>query len=72
VHTLDPARVAERVGDVDAAVARTLARVEGAEKNRRDERRGYYVALGLAGLLLATLVLKAWDYDRRRRREASP
>jgi hypothetical protein len=67
VHTLDPARVQALVSSIDAAVADTLSAVAKARHERLVERRGYYVALGLAALLLVTLVLKAIQLDRRRR-----
>ena len=68
VHTLDPARVEAVVGDIDQAASDTLALVANAERARKTERRGYYVALALAGLLLLTLTLKARQLDRRRAR----
>ncbi len=68
VHTLDPARMEARIGEIDRAVAETLRLVADAERARLLERRGYYVALGLAGLLLLTLTLKVVQLDRRRRR----
>jgi hypothetical protein len=70
VHTLDPARVGAVVGEIDQAVEQTLALVAEAERARAVERRGYYVALGLAASLLVTLLLKARDLDRRRARGA--
>jgi len=71
VHTLDPARVQALVADIDRSVAETLTLVSNAEHARRAERRGYYVALALAALLLVTLTLKALQLDRRRR-QAGP
>jgi hypothetical protein len=67
VHTLDPARVESRVSDIDIAVDDVLKQVTEAEAARKIERRGYFLALGLAGLLFLTLVLKAFQLDRRRR-----
>jgi hypothetical protein len=67
IHTLDPKRLEARVADVDAAVDDALKQVADAERSRRNERRGYYVALALAGLLFTMLALKAWQLDRRRR-----
>jgi len=72
VHTLDPARVEGRVADIDRAVQKALGRVAEAERTRKLERRGYYVALSLAGLLFVTLALKALELDRRRRRQPPP
>ncbi len=68
VHTLDPARVEAVVGEIDAAVGDALRLVRDAERARTLERRGYYVTLGLSGLLLLLLVLKAMQLDRRSRR----
>jgi hypothetical protein len=66
VHTLDPARVEARVDAVYEAAGEVSKLVSTAEQVRRVERRGYYVALALAGLLLATLMLKAIQLRRRR------
>jgi hypothetical protein len=66
VHTLDPARVEARVAAVEEAAAEVSRLVAAAERVRKDERRGYYVALGLAGLLLVMLSLKALQLRRRR------
>jgi predicted CXXCH cytochrome family protein len=71
VHTLDPNRVGERVSAVERAASDAIAIVDDAERARRTERRGYLVALGLAGLLLVTLALKAAQLERRRRQGAS-
>jgi predicted CXXCH cytochrome family protein len=71
VHTLDPSRVQAMVADIDSSVDETLRLVANAERARKLERRGYYAALVLSGLLLLTLVLKATRLDRRRR-QASP
>jgi hypothetical protein len=68
VHTLDPARVGAVVGEIDQAVTETLSLVAQAESARTTERRGYYLAIALAALLLLTLVLKARQLDRRHRR----
>ncbi len=66
VHTLDPTRVQDRVAAVDAASTEVLALLNDAARMRREERRGYYVTLGLAGLLLGSLVLKSLQLRRRR------
>lgn len=71
VHTLDPARVATGVAEVDRAIAETQRLVAAAEQERKLELRDYYVALALAILLLVTLALKARQLDRRRRTGAS-
>jgi len=71
VHTLDPARVQSMVDDIDKSVTETLTLVANAEKARKEERRGYYTALALAGLLLITLALKTLQLDRRHR-QAGP
>ena len=55
------------VADIDKAVTDTLSLVSQAEGARRAERRGYYLALSLAALLLGTLLWKAYRLDRRRR-----
>jgi hypothetical protein len=65
VHTLDPARLADPVAAVDLAASEALKMITDAEETRRTERRGYYVALALAGLLFVSLVLKSMDLDRR-------
>ncbi len=70
VHTLDPARVGAVTGEIDEAVDETLKLVAQADRARTVERRGYYFAIGLAGLLLVMLVLKARQLDRRRARGA--
>ncbi len=67
VHTLDPARLAEPIAAVDLAASEAERLVLDAEKVRRDERRGYYLALALAGALFVSLVLKSIQLDRRRR-----
>jgi len=41
--------------------------VADAEKVRSLERRDYFIALALASLLFATLALKAFELERRRR-----
>lgn len=68
VHTLDPARLAEPVAAVDLAASEAEKLVTSAEKVRRTERRGYYLALALAGALFLSLVLKSLELDRRGRR----
>ena len=66
VHTLDPARVQQRVNDVDANADEALRIVADAEQSRVRERRGYFVALGLAGVLFVLLRLRAAQLDKRR------
>lgn len=68
VHTLDPARLEAPIAVVDAAVNDAKTLVKNAEDMRKNERRGYYVALALAGILLLSLGLKSFELDRRRRR----
>jgi hypothetical protein len=70
VHTLDPARLVEPIAAVDAAVAEAEKLVGDAERVRRTERRGYYVALALAAALFVSLVLKSIEIERARRRSA--
>ena len=70
VHTLDPSRVEGRVADVERAAADTIGQVEGAERARKIERRGYYIALGLAGVLFLLFAAKAIELDGRRKTEA--
>jgi hypothetical protein len=70
VHTLDPARLAEPIAAVDQAVNEAEKQVHSAEETRRTERRGYYVALALAGLLFVSLVLKSLEIERERRRQS--
>jgi hypothetical protein len=67
VHTLDPARLEGPVAAVDKAVGEARKLVEDAAQTRRVERRGYYVALGIACVLFASLALKSLQLDRRRR-----
>ena len=67
VHTLDPARVEASVSEINSAVDTTLKQVADAEKVRSLERRDYFIALALASLLFATLALKAFELERRRR-----
>jgi hypothetical protein len=71
VHTLDIARLQALAAEVDASAGGTLTLVSNAERTRRAERRGYYVALGLGAVLLITLALKAIQLDRRSR-QSSP
>ena len=69
VHTLDPARVRQRTLDVDNDADEALGLVASAEQSRVAERRGYFVALALAGLLFVLLGLRAAQLDKRRRSE---
>ncbi len=69
VHTLDPARVQMRVADVEHGADEALRLVADAEQARKLERRGYYVALALAGLLFVLLGIRAAQLDKRRRSE---
>ena len=71
VHTLDPARLDAPVAAVEQAAADAEKLVHDAEATRRVERQGYYVALGLAGLLFLALALKSLQLDRRRRQGTS-
>lgn len=71
VHTLDPNRLAAGVEEIDRAIAETKRLVAEAERQRNLELRDYYVALGLASLLLVSLLLKARQLERRRRTGAS-
>jgi len=64
VHTLDPKRLEARVAEVDQAVDEALAMVSEAERARTNERRGYYFALALAGLVFVMLALKSWQLDK--------
>ena len=50
---------------IDQAVNDTLSLVADAQRARTIERRGYYLALALGGLLLVALILKARQLDRR-------
>jgi hypothetical protein len=70
VHTLDPSRLEGPVASVDRAVAELQRLVRDSESTRKNERRGYFVALGLASALFLSLVLKAIDLDRRRKKSA--
>jgi predicted CXXCH cytochrome family protein len=71
VHTLDPARVRAVTDEIAGSASDALRLVADAQAERAIQRRGYFVALGFACLLLVTLSLKALELDRRRRREAS-
>jgi hypothetical protein len=66
VHTLDPARVQARVNDVEANADEAMRLVTDAEQTRGRERRGYFVALGLAGVLFVLLRLRAGQLDKGR------
>lgn len=70
VHTLDPSRLEGPVATVDRAVAELQRLVRDSESTRKNERRGYFLALGLASALFLSLVLKAIDLDRRRKQSA--
>lgn len=67
VHTLDAARVEAPVAAVDGAAAEIAGLVSKAEELRASERRGYYLALCLAGILFGALVLKSIRLDRGQR-----
>ncbi len=64
VHTLDPARVQARVNDVNADADEAMRLVSEAQMTRVRERRGYFVALGLAGVLFVLLRLRAGQLDK--------
>ncbi|MBI2391694.1 MAG: cytochrome c3 family protein [Deltaproteobacteria bacterium] len=71
VHTLDM----QQLGD-DANAAKMIAQeardlLTKARRDRQVERRGYFVAIGLASLLLTLLVAKSIQLARRRRRGES-
>lgn len=67
-HTLDLNLITEEVAVVNpiATEARTI--VARARRERQLERRGYFIALGVAGLLFILLVAKAIELGRRRGR----
>ncbi len=67
VHTLDPMRLDAPIASIDRAVAEAEKLVSDVETTRKTERRGYYVALTVAGLLFLSLLLKSLELDRRRR-----
>ena len=69
VHTLDPKRLEGRVAELDAAIDDTHKLVAEA-RARKGERRGYYIALALAGLVFSLLALKARQLDAQRSRES--
>lgn len=71
VHTLDPSRLEAPVAKVDQAVDDALKLVADAERTRKNERRGYFVSLGIGSVLLLLLVLKSFDLSRRRK-QAGP
>jgi hypothetical protein len=67
VHTLDPSKLEAPIAAVDEAVGEAQKLVSDAAQMRKDERRGYFLALGLAGALFLSLGLKSIQLDRRRR-----
>ncbi|MFO0757713.1 MAG: hypothetical protein U0359_14545 [Byssovorax sp.] len=68
VHTLDPAKLEGPIAAVDEAVNEAQRLVTDAQQMRKTERRGYFLALGLASALFLSLGLKSIQLDRRRRR----
>lgn len=68
LHSLDPSRLRGPLSAVLEAADRSENLVVAAQRERQVRRRGYFVALGLAGLLFALLVAKAVQLARRRSR----
>ena len=66
VHTLDVPRLQDDVTQAKGIAAEAQGLVEKARRERALERRGYFVAVGLASLLFVLLVLKAAQVARRR------
>jgi predicted CXXCH cytochrome family protein len=66
VHTLDLPRLQEDAAQAKAIAAEAHEQVKAARQERAMERRGYYVAIGLASVLFVLLVLKAAQVARRR------
>jgi predicted CXXCH cytochrome family protein len=71
VHTLDLPRLDEQAELALGKAKLAQGFLDRARGERRIERRGYYVALGVAGLLFVLLLLKARELARRRTRSAS-
>lgn len=67
VHTLDPLRLKDPIETIHQSVDEAERLVSGARQVREHKRRGYYVELGLSGVLFGLLALKAVQLDRRRR-----
>lgn len=66
VHTLDVPRLQEDAAQARAIAGEALGLVAQARAERALERRGYYAAIALAGLLFVLLVVKAAQVSRRR------
>ncbi len=70
IHTLDLEKITDEVATVEPIADDTHRLVNRAREERQIERRGYYAALALAGLLFLLLVTKAAQLARRRSRSA--
>jgi predicted CXXCH cytochrome family protein len=71
VHTFDTAQMGEVARAMSDAASRTEALADRARDERRIQRRGYYLALGLSVALFLLLTLKLRQLERRRRRSAA-
>lgn len=71
VHGVDRNQLEVVATAARTAADRATALANEARADRRLERRGYYVALGLSLMLLGLLSAKAVQLDRRRRRSAA-
>ncbi|MEZ4219420.1 MAG: cytochrome c3 family protein [Polyangiaceae bacterium] len=71
VHTLNLEALTDEVAAIAPLSDEAHRLVAAANKERETERRGYYVALVLAGVLFALLSAKAFQLSRRRSRSAT-
>lgn len=70
VHTLDVAQLTEDANAAKSLAAEARDIIARARRDRQTERRGYFAAIGVLGLLFVLLVLKSFELARRRRRSA--
>jgi hypothetical protein len=71
VHTVDKNQLRVVANAASVAAKQATALAEQARQERRMERRGYYLALGISLLLLLLLSLKVLELARRRRGSAA-
>jgi predicted CXXCH cytochrome family protein len=68
IHTLNLEDITDEVATIGPITEEVHRHVGDAKAERQTERRGYYAALALAGLLFVLLTLKAVQLARRRSR----
>lgn len=71
VHTLDLRQLTEDANQAKGVANEAREILTRARRDRQLERRGYFVAIGVASLLFVLLVLKSLELARRRRRSES-